>query len=107
MPSGLAEITALYRELEAELAELAAAVRHTRAGGAVHETPYNELVERLERLVADTGTLETLPERTLLVENMREHGLGELLADLAEREVPAESVAAELELPGGSQRSKP
>ncbi|QDW30473.1 AAA family ATPase [Arthrobacter sp. KBS0702] len=98
VPSGLAEITALYRELEAELAELGAAVRHTRAGGAVHETPYNELVERLERLVADTGTLETLPERTLLVENMREHGLGELLADLAEREVPAESVAAELEL---------
>ena len=29
---------------------------------------------------------------------MREHGLGELLADLAEREVPADSVAAELEL---------
>ena len=29
---------------------------------------------------------------------MREHGLGELLADLADREVPAGSVAAELEL---------
>ena len=55
-------------------------------------------MERLERLVADTETLKTLPERTLLIENMREHGLGELLADLAEREVPAESVAAELEL---------
>ena len=41
-------------------------------------------MERLERLVADTGTLETLPERTLLMENMREHGLGELLADLAD-----------------------
>jgi hypothetical protein len=98
VPSGLAEITALYRELDSELAELSEAVRHTAAGGAVRDTPYEELVERLERLVADTGTLETLPERTLLVENMREHGLGELLADLAEREVPAESVAAELEL---------
>ena len=29
---------------------------------------------------------------------MREHGLGELLADLADREVHAECVAAELEL---------
>src|SRR6476660_4216629 len=55
-------------------------------------------MERLERLVADTQTLKTLPERTLLIENMREHGLGELLADLAEREVPERSVAAELEL---------
>ena len=98
VPSGLAEIIVLYRELEAELAELGQAVRHTAAGGELYDTPYEELMERLERLVADTGPLETLPERTLLVENMREHGLGELLADLAEREVPAESVAAELEL---------
>ncbi|MEC5181983.1 DUF4011 domain-containing protein [Arthrobacter sp. CG_A4] len=98
VPSGLAEIIALYRGLEAELAELGQAVRHTAAGGELHGTPYEELMERLERLVADTGTLETLPERTLLVENMREHGLGELLSDLAEREVPVESVAAELEL---------
>ncbi|MDN4642654.1 AAA family ATPase [Arthrobacter sp. PsM3] len=98
VPSGLGEIISLYRELEAELAELGQAVRHTAAGGDLHGTPYEELMERLERLVADTGTLETLPERTLLVENMREHGLGELLADLAEREVPADSVATELEL---------
>ena len=98
VPSGLAEIIGLYRELEAELAELGQAVTHTAAGGELHNTPYEQLMERLERLVADTGTLETLPERTLLVENMREHGLGELLADLAEREVPAGSVAAELEL---------
>mgnify|MGYP001791708624 CR=1 FL=1 len=48
--------------------------------------------------MADTHTLKTLPERTLLVENMREHGLGELLADLADRAVPAGSVGAELEL---------
>jgi hypothetical protein len=98
VPSGLAEITALYRELERELAQLGQAVKHTADGGELCDTPYEALMGRLERLVADTGTLETLPERTLLVENMREHGLGELLDDLAEREVPAGSVAAELEL---------
>lgn len=98
VPSGLAEITALYRELESELAELGQAVKYTADGGDLHGTPFEELMARLERLVADTATLETLPERTLLVENMREHGLGELLADLAEREVPAGSVAAELDL---------
>jgi hypothetical protein len=98
VPSGLAEMNVMYRSLDRELAQLGDALRHTAAGGSLSTTPYGELMERLERLVADTHSLKTLPERTLLVENMREHGLGELLTDLAEREVPAESVAAELEL---------
>jgi hypothetical protein len=98
VPSGLAEMNVLYRSLDRELTELGEALRHTAAGGSLATARYEDLMERLERLVADTETLQTLPERTLLVENMREHGLGELLADLAEREVPAESVAAELEL---------
>ncbi|WP_251045709.1 AAA family ATPase [Arthrobacter sp. ISL-5] len=98
VPSGLAEISIMYRGLTRELKLLGNALRHTAAGGALEDTAYPELMERLERLVADTQTLKTLPERTLLIENMREHGLGELLADLSEREVPAESVAAELEL---------
>ncbi len=98
VPSGLADLGAGYREFSRELTRLGEALRHTAAGGRLTETPYPELIERLESLVADTGTLETLPERTLLIENMREHGLGELLEDLAEREVPAASVAAELDL---------
>ena len=98
VPSGLGEVNVMYRSLERELGQLGAAVKHTAAGGDLQNTPYEELMERLERLVADTRTLKTLPERTLLIENMREHGLGELLADLADREVPAESVGSELEL---------
>ncbi|WP_354146136.1 AAA family ATPase [Arthrobacter sp. 754] len=98
VPSGLAEMNAMYRSLDGELSQLGDALRHTAAGGSLATARYEDLMERLERLVADTHTLKTLPERTLLVENMREHGLGELLADLADREVPAESVAAELEL---------
>ncbi|MBE4719308.1 AAA family ATPase [Pseudarthrobacter sp. AB1] len=98
VPSGLAEMNVMYRSLDRELTQLGEALRHTQAGGSLATARYEELMERLERLVADTHTLKTLPERTLLVENMREHGLGELLADLADREVPAGSVAAELEL---------
>ena len=98
VPSGLAEMNVMYRSLDRELAQLGAALQHTAKGGSLATAPYRELMDRLGRLVGDTHTLKTLPERTLLVENMREHGLGELLADLAEREVPAESVAAELEL---------
>jgi len=98
VPSGLAEMNVMYRSLEQELTALGDALRYTEAGGNLATTPYPQLMERVERLVADTETLKTLPERTLLVENMREHGLGELLTDLAEREVPVGSVAAELEL---------
>jgi hypothetical protein len=98
VPSGLADLGAAYRDRDSELSRLGDAIRHTVEGGKLKDTPYEELLARLERLVADTSTLETLPERTLLVENMREHGLGELLSDLAEREVPPESVAAELDL---------
>ncbi|WP_374102627.1 DUF4011 domain-containing protein [Arthrobacter sp. GN70] len=98
VPSGLADLGASYRELDRDLRRLGDLLKHTADGGDLHATRFENLMERLERLVADTATLETLPERTLLVENMREHGLGELLADLAEREVPAESVGAELDL---------
>ena len=98
VPSGLADLGANYRELDRDLRRLGDLLKHTADGGDLHATRFENLMERLERLVADTSTLETLPERTLLVENMREHGLGELLADLAEREVPAESVGAELDL---------
>jgi hypothetical protein len=98
VPSGLAEMNVMYRSLDRELSQLGDALRHTEAGGSLATARYEDLMERLERLVGDTQTLKTLPERTLLVENMREHGLGELLADLADREVHAECVAAELEL---------
>lgn len=98
VPSGLADLGSSYRDAERDLVRLGDALKHTAAGGRLRDTPYEGLMERLESLVADTSTLETLPERTLLIENMREHGLGELLADLAEREVPAASVAAELDL---------
>ncbi|MFE4834367.1 AAA family ATPase [Arthrobacter sp. NPDC056691] len=98
VPSGLAEISIMHRGLTREMKMLGEALRHTAAGGSLENIPYPELMERLERLVSDTQTLQTLPERTLLIENMREHGLGELLADLSEREVGAGSVAAELDL---------
>lgn len=98
VPSGLADLNVMYRGLDHEIAQLGAVLLHTAEGGSLENTAYPELMDRLEKLVADTHTLKTLPERTLLVEDMREHGLGELLADLAEREVPANAVATELEL---------
>ena len=77
---------------------MGAVLERTVDGGDLLEFNSGELIGRLEALVDSKESLETLPERTLLLEGMREHGLGELLDDLARREVPASQTGAELEL---------
>lgn len=98
VPSGLADLRSSYRQLDGELARLGAALEHTARGGGLEQMDYTELIQRLEALAGDKETLETLPERTLLLESMREHGLGELLDDLADREVGPAETRTELEL---------
>ncbi|MCZ2404347.1 DUF4011 domain-containing protein [Paenarthrobacter sp. Z7-10] len=98
VPSGLADLQSGYAELNKELVELSVAVERTAQGGKLEALGYEALIGRLRALVADKETLQTLPERTLLLESMREHGLGELLDDLAEREVAPEHTRAELDL---------
>lgn len=98
VPSGLAELRNRYHGLSAELLKLGAALEGTAAGGALEEAEHNSLVHRLIALADDKATLENLPERTLLEEQMREHGLAELLDDLAARQVLPAQTRAELEL---------
>lgn len=98
VPSGLAELRNRYHGLAAELLKLGAALERTAAGGGLEDVEHQALVRRLIDLADDQATLENLPERTLLEENMREHGLGELLDDLAAREVLPAQTRAELEL---------
>lgn len=62
------------------------------------DIPFARMVDIVEALAEDQEPLETLPERTLVTEQLREQGFRELMEDLAEREVPAERVADELEL---------
>lgn len=98
VPTGLAEIHASYRAVEGRLAELTATLRPTAEHPDLAGLPLDALEALLRDLAADKDTLETLPERTLLLDEMREQGLAELLTDLAAREVPADRVGAELEL---------
>lgn len=98
VPSGLAELSRTYMGLREKLVSLGAVLERTVDGGDLLNFNSGELVGRLEALVASKESLETLPERTLLLEGMREHGLGELLDDLARREVPAAQTGSELEL---------
>ena len=84
--------------LREKLLALGTVLDRTADGGDLLNFNARELVGRLEALVASKESLETLPERTLLLEGMREQGLGELLDDLVRREVPASQTGSELEL---------
>ncbi|WP_235436672.1 DUF4011 domain-containing protein [Arthrobacter sp. RIT-PI-e] len=98
VPTGLAEIRTSYRDVEIRLDELTGLLRTTRRHPDLGALPLDDLEALLTDLAADRETLETLPERTLLMDEMREQGLGELLDDLAAREITAERVGDELEL---------
>lgn len=58
----------------------------------------DELAALVDGLVADRQTLASLPERTLVLDQLRDHGLDELLQDLHRREVPTDQLTSELEL---------
>ena len=62
------------------------------------DLPVEQLGVTIETLAEDDRSLHTLPERTLLAEQLREQGFGELLEDFAQRQVPAAEVTDELEL---------
>jgi hypothetical protein len=98
VPTGLAELNNFFHAVARRVAELGNVLPSTPDEPALGERPLEELQEFLGRLAQDGETLETLPERTLLIEEMRDHGLGDLLDDLAQREVGPGQVADELEL---------
>ncbi|MCG2621736.1 DUF4011 domain-containing protein [Arthrobacter sp. I2-34] len=98
VPTGLADLSSFHRNVQRKLRKLSGVLPAQPAGQSLPELGYDVLLERMKTLVKDKQTLVALPERTLLLEQMREHGLGELLDDLAAREVGPDQVGAELEL---------
>lgn len=98
LPEGLASVEAEFREVQADAEALAPVLAGTPEGGDLITRPIGEVLERLRRLVAARDSLAALPERTRLVRSLNASGLGDLLDDLADRRVPADLVAAELDL---------
>lgn len=98
LPDGLAQIEAEYRSVAADVRSLESVLVTTPEGGRLAERPVLDLEARLARLAADRSDLQSLPERTRLLDGLVRSGLRDLLTDLAERAVPADLVDAELEL---------
>src|SRR5699024_5457363 len=57
-----------------------------------------DLHDVLSQLVDDAQTLHTLPERTIVIDQLTEQGLDELLIDFQQRGVTADQVTLELEV---------
>src|SRR5690606_21028024 len=98
LPDGLAEIKQTEAEVRADVEALQPVIG-TGAGLAdLTTTPLAELRERMKERGLDAPTLRLLPERTQVLGELRDRGLGELADDLAERRVPTALVGAELDL---------
>ncbi|WP_370647206.1 DUF4011 domain-containing protein [Arthrobacter sp. zg-Y1116] len=98
VPTGLAEINRSYLLVKRQLDTLTGILAETPLHPDLASLPLDELEKQLSQLAGDRETLETLPERTLLLDEMRAQGLGELLDDLSAREVQPRHVGYELEL---------
>jgi hypothetical protein len=99
VPAGLEALSAKGQEVAGELGRLQRMLAEPRRDAdRLDQLQVDELSTVLDRLVADQETLKTLPERTLVGDQLREHGLQELMADLQQREIPVTQLRSELEL---------
>lgn len=98
LPDGLEHIEDEYRAVRDDIDALEHVLAGTPAGGGLAALPLADLTARLERLRADSAALDTLPDRTGLLQHLRGAGLGDLVDDLANRRVAPAVAPAELDL---------
>lgn len=92
------DVAEIQQRFIEDLEGLMIALEGSRTGGGLMELDVAELREVLTQLIDDEANLETIPERTLLLEGLRDRGLGEFVEDLTSRRVPGHRVAEEFDL---------
>jgi hypothetical protein len=98
VPTGIAEVQAAWTQVAADLEQLDEPLGRTTRETSLLGLPLHALGETLGRLAAESDALANLQERAELVGVLRALDLDALITDLANRHVPEEGVAAELEL---------
>lgn len=98
VPTGIAEVQAAWTQVAADLEQLDEPLGRTTREASLLGLPLHALGETLGRLAADSDALANLQERAELVGVLRALDLDALITDLANRHVPEQAVAAELEL---------
>lgn len=98
VPTGIAEVAALYQSVTADLVLLDVPLGVADTERALAARPIRDLVYTLSGLSAESEVLVNLHERTAVLSKLANLGLDPLLRDLANRHVPEEQVGTELEL---------
>ncbi|MDR6868899.1 hypothetical protein J2Y69_003525 [Microbacterium resistens] len=94
VPIGLADVAVAWQRVNAELADLDAALGRREPLATL---PVNRLVRTLAGLAAKSDVFDNLVERAQIRDELAELGLEPLLVDLSVRHVSEESVGDELE----------
>ncbi len=98
VPVGIADVQVAHQQVMQDLSTLDEPLGRADQEVQLANLPIHELLALLDGLAAESDALHNLQERTALLSTLRELELDPLLADLAQRHVPEEQVAAELEL---------
>ncbi len=98
VPVGLGSVIARYRFVDAGLASLDEPLGSFTPETALAHRPLQQLTDTLAGLAAPSAVLDNMQERATLMAELRTFDLAPLTTDLANRHVPEEHVAAELEL---------
>ncbi|MGQ4527017.1 DUF4011 domain-containing protein [Dermabacteraceae bacterium P13136] len=98
LPQDIEACETLRKRAEKTFDELSLLLRGIEGTQNLARTPLSELRELMAALLADADSLNDLPHHTSLLRRIEFEGLSEFAADLAERNVPVERVADELEL---------
>ena len=92
------EVREIQRRFSEDLEGLAIALEGSPTAATLESADVEQLETTLDELINDEAHLATLPERTMLLDDLRSRGLGEFLQDMQDRRVPAHEVRGELEL---------
>lgn len=97
VPTGLDAVQHAWTEIEAGLAALDAPLGRLSRDSQLEALPIPHLQGLVAALAADSEALQNLQERSEIVGRLRALELDSFLGDLAQRHVPEEQIAAELE----------
>jgi len=98
VPLGISDVVVAYQSAYQDLDELDKTLGTVGDADRMKNLSLGSLASRIADLARESEVLQNIQERTAIVERLRAAHLEPLLDDLSARHVPAESVAAELEL---------
>lgn len=98
VPVGVADVKVAHQQVTDELSRVDEPLGRRGTNLQLASLPLAELASIISGLAEDSEVLANLQERTTLLTTLRDWGLDPLLADLSRRHVPAEFVAAEIDL---------